>query len=51
MYYLYTNKEKIIITCLIGSNVGIIGSTILVDNLFLSSEGGGGRYNFFDLVH
>ena len=39
MYYLYTNKEKIVITCLIGSNVGIIGSTILVDHLFLSAKG------------
>ena len=37
MYHLYTNKEKIVTTCLIGNNISIVGATILIDNLFLAS--------------
>ena len=37
LYWLYSRKDKIVMTCLIGNNITIVGATIMINHLVLSS--------------
>ncbi len=38
LYWLYSRKERIVMTCSIGNNITIVGATILIENLLPSTE-------------
>ena len=38
LYWLYSHKERIVMTCLIGNNITIVGASILIEHLAVSTE-------------
>ncbi len=37
LYWLYSHKDRIVMTCLIGNNITIVGATIMINHIVLSS--------------